>query len=52
MNLSETQKTFGQGGSYVNGVAVKPATAQESFSTGGSSWGPRMDGSPIIGIDG
>lgn len=52
MRLDDLQTTFGQGGSYLNGEPVKPATAQEAFASGGSSWGPRMDGSPMIGIDG
>lgn len=52
MNLEELQTTYGQGGNYVNGVAVKPANASESFNTANSSWGPRMDGSQIVGIDG
>lgn len=52
MKLADLQKTFGQGGNYVNGVAVKPASASESFNTNNNSWGPRMDGSSIIGMDG
>lgn len=52
MKLHDLQTTFGQGGSYLNGEPVKPATAQEAFNSAGSTWGPRMDGSPMIGIDG
>lgn len=50
-NLSELQTKYG-GGVYQNGVPVKPTTAQDAFNWGGSSWGPLMDGSPVMGIDG
>ena len=50
-NLSELQKTFGAG-AHQGGVPTKPASAQDAFNWGGSSWGTRLDGSPTIGIDG
>ncbi len=51
MNFSDLQQKYGAG-VYQNGVAVKPTTVQEAFNWGGSSWGPALDGSPTIGIDG
>ena len=51
MNLSDLQEQYGAG-VYQNGVAVKPTTVQEAFNWGGSSWGPALDGSQTIGIDG
>jgi TonB-linked SusC/RagA family outer membrane protein len=50
-NLSELQKSFG-GGNHQGGVPTKPASAQDAFNWGGSSWGTRLDGSPTVGIDG
>ncbi len=50
-NLSDLQKTFGAG-NHQGGIPTKPASAQDAFNWGGSSWGTRLDGSPTVGIDG
>lgn len=50
-NLSDLQQKYGAG-VYQGGVATKPASAQDAFNWGGSSWGTRLDDSPTVGIDG
>ena len=48
---SEKQTEYGAG-QYVNGVATKPATAQQAFQWGNIGWGPALDGSSVIQFDG
>ena len=50
-NLTDLQTKYG-GGVYENGIPQKPQNVQDAFNWGGSSWGPAMDGSPVMGIDG
>jgi TonB-linked SusC/RagA family outer membrane protein len=50
-NLSDLQQKYGEG-MYQGGVATKPTNAQNAFNWGGDSWGPALDGSPTVGIDG
>ena len=51
VDLSELQTSYGQG-SYINGVATKPTTVQQASDWGLQGWGPKMDGSQVMGIDG
>lgn len=52
MNLSDLQQKYGAGDYTETGEPQKPETARDAFAWGGNSWGPRMDGSPTVGIDG
>ncbi len=51
VDLSELQTSYGQG-SYINGVATKPTTVQQASDWGLQGWGPKLDGSQVMGIDG
>ncbi len=51
VDLSELQTTYGSG-NYIAGVATKPSTVQQASDWGLVGWGPKMDGSSVIGIDG
>jgi len=48
---SDLQQKYGAG-AYVNGVATKPATAQQAFQWGNVAWGPALDGSSVVQFDG
>ncbi|MEP7269707.1 MAG: SusC/RagA family TonB-linked outer membrane protein [Saprospiraceae bacterium] len=51
VDFSELQTTYGMG-AYINGVATKPTTVQQASDWGLQGWGPKLDGSQVIGIDG
>ncbi|HZI23836.1 MAG TPA: SusC/RagA family TonB-linked outer membrane protein [Chryseolinea sp.] len=51
MKLADLQEKYGAG-VYQSGVASKPTTVREAFNWGEQSWGPALDGSETIGIDG
>jgi len=44
---TDWQKTYGQGS-----TGVKPASGDEAFELGLSSWGPKLDGSSVFQFDG
>lgn len=48
---SDLQRKYGSG-NYVNGIATKPDTEQQAFQWGNIGWGPALDGSPVIQMDG
>ncbi|QHT66770.1 SusC/RagA family TonB-linked outer membrane protein [Rhodocytophaga rosea] len=59
-NQTDLQEEFGSG-SYQRSIpndntspfiAVKPTTVRQAYDWGGDSWGPRFDGSPVMGFDG
>ena len=50
-NLTELQTKYG-GGVYEGGIPQKPTNVQDAFNWGQQSWGPALDGSPAMGIDG
>lgn len=47
MNLTDFQYEYGQGDQ-----GAKPTTQTDAINTAYSSWGPKLDGSSIIGYDG
>jgi TonB-linked SusC/RagA family outer membrane protein len=47
IDLTDWQYVYGQGANN-----VKPANQQAAFQAGQSSWGGRLDGSPVIQFDG
>lgn len=47
MNLTDFQYVYGQGDQ-----GAKPTTQTDAINTAYSSWGPKLDGSSIIGYDG
>jgi TonB-linked SusC/RagA family outer membrane protein len=47
MNLTDFQYVYGQGT-----LGAKPTTQTDAVNTAYSSWGPKLDGSTIIGYDG
>ncbi len=55
VDVTNFQYEYGQGSiALVNGAVVmnKPINAAQAYSTGSSSWGPKMDGLPYIQADG
>lgn len=50
-DLSDLQRSYGSG-SYVNGIATKPANQNQAYEWGDDSWGPKFDNSQVIGFDG
>jgi TonB-linked SusC/RagA family outer membrane protein len=50
-DLSDLQHSYGSG-ALVGGVATKPANQQQAYNQGDVSWGPKFDGSSVIGFDG
>ncbi len=55
VDVTNFQYEYGQGSiALVNGAVVmnKPVNAAQAYSTGSSSWGPKMDGQPYIQADG
>lgn len=50
-DLSDLQHSYGSG-SYVNGVASKPANQTQAYEWGDDSWGPKYDNSQYVGFDG
>jgi TonB-linked SusC/RagA family outer membrane protein len=48
---SELQTKYGAG-NYRNEISSKPETLQQAFDDGRSSWGPALDGSPVLQWDG
>ena len=50
-DLSELQTKYGQG-AYIGGVATKPSTVQQSSDWGLQGWGPALDGSQYMAVDG
>ncbi|MGI4833748.1 MAG: SusC/RagA family TonB-linked outer membrane protein [Janthinobacterium lividum] len=46
-NLTDWQYEYGQGS-----TGIKPATAAAAAQSGNSSWGARLDGTPVIQFDG
>ncbi|MBG9374899.1 SusC/RagA family TonB-linked outer membrane protein [Panacibacter sp. DH6] len=47
MNLTDFQYVYGQGDQ-----GAKPATQTDAINTAYSAWGPKLDGSQILGYDG
>jgi len=50
-DLRNLQTDYGSG-DYVNGVASKPATQAQAIGWSISSWGPLLDGSSVVQVDG
>ncbi|MEO6283945.1 MAG: SusC/RagA family TonB-linked outer membrane protein [Dyadobacter sp.] len=50
-DLSDLQHSYGAG-SYVEKVASKPANQNQAYEWGDDSWGPKFDGSSVVGFDG
>ncbi len=46
-NLTDWQYEYGQGS-----TGIKPATAAAAAQSGNSSWGARLDGTPVVQFDG
>ncbi|AMJ65140.1 SusC/RagA family TonB-linked outer membrane protein [Hymenobacter sp. PAMC 26628] len=46
-NLTDWQYEYGQGS-----TGIKPATATAAAQSGNSSWGARLDGTPVVQFDG
>jgi TonB-linked SusC/RagA family outer membrane protein len=49
-DLSDLQRTYGSG-DHLSEVATAPTTATQAWNWGNTSWGTKMDGSPVMQFD-